>query len=255
MTTRRRRRRQPYGREFAAVYDVRWGFWSHRMWPYLHRLVQRRRPVARTWLDLCCGTGALLELVAAHGYEVTGIDRSPAQLRHARRRAPTARLHRCDVRELNLGARYDVITCLFDSLNYLTTLHDLERALRRARRHLAPGGLFVFDVNTFEGLLQEWNKTDTLRDRDHTVILESTFDPRRAIGRCRITGFVRDEGASGEGGRYRMFDEEHVERGYLAEEIEGALHRAGLAYSTRDGYSLGRPRRGSLRLVYVCRHA
>ena len=236
-----------YGKHFAAAYDEHWAWFGPRVWPFISRQVRRHSPDARTWLDLCCGAGSLLKLVCEAGYSAVGLDASPHQLRHAARNAPAARLVRADVREFSLPERFDVITCLFDSLNYLTTRKGLLRSLRRARRHLADGGALIFDVNTFEGLEDNWRRTSAVRGPDRLLVAETSFDPRRARGRCLITGFTRD------GRRWRRFDEEHIQRGYRADEVADLLGRAGLAFRAYDGRTFGRPRKRSGRLFYVCR--
>jgi len=44
------------------------------------------------WLDLACGTGAVAELAARHGADVTGIDLAPALIETAKERAQEQRL-------------------------------------------------------------------------------------------------------------------------------------------------------------------
>jgi len=238
-----------YGKHFAEVYNEKWAFFGPRMWPFLAKIVARRRPDAHTWLDLCCGTGSLLKLACRHGFEAVGLDLSRHQLGHARKNAPRAGLVRADVRDFSLGRTFDVVTCLFDSLNYLLTKRDLARAFRNARRHLAEGGLFAFDMNTFEGLRVFWHNTLVIRSARHTIINATSFDERRGLGHCRITGFIK------EGRLYRRFEEDHIQRGYTADEIEGLLTRAGLAFTKYDGNRLARPSERSARLLYVCRRA
>jgi len=236
-----------YGKAFAEVYNKHWAFFGPRMWPFLSGMVARRVPGARSWLDLCCGAGSLLKLVCEAGFDAVGLDLSPHQLRYARLNAPRARLVQADVRDLELEQEFDVITCMFDSLNYLLTRRDLERAFRRVRRHMAPAGVFIFDVNTFEGLQDAWCRTSTIRDARCTIIIASSFDQRRARGRCLITGFVR------EGRLYGKFEEEHIQRGYRASEVDGLLEKAGFALRKYDGRTFCRPRKRSGRLLYVCR--
>jgi SAM-dependent methyltransferase len=238
-----------YGRDFAAAYNDKWAFWGPKMWPFLSKLVARRKRDARSWLDLCCGTGSLLKFVCEHGFEAVGLDLSRHQLSHARKNAPRAKLVRADVRDFSMGRRFDVITCLFDSLNYLLTKKDLSRAFRNARRHLVEGGLFAFDMNTLDGIRAQWQHTMVLRGPHRTIINETSFDEKRGLGHCRITGFVK------QGRLYRRFEEEHIERGYTADEIEGLLTRAGLAFSKYDGHSFLRPTGRSARLLYVCQKA
>jgi SAM-dependent methyltransferase len=238
-----------YGRDFAAAYNDRWAFWGPKMWPFLSGEVQRLVPEARSWLDLCCGTGSLLTLVCEAGFEAAGVDFSPHQLRHARENAPEAELVEADVREVDLGRTFDVVTCLFDSLNYLTTKRGLERAFRRARRHLADGGLFIFDMNTVAGIRDHWHHALVFRDPGRVLINETSFDERRHCGICRITGFVQQDRL------WRRFEEEHVERGYEPEEIEALLGRVRLTFTKYDGHSLATPTAESGRLLYVCQKA
>ena len=236
-----------YGRDFAKVYSDKWSFWGPKMWAFLSPVVSKETPAARTWLDLCCGTGSLLRLVTDNGFTATGVDISKHQIERARRIAPKATLSVQDVRRLSLPGKFDVVTCMFDSLNYLTTKQDLMTAFRKAKGCLAAGTIFALDMNTFEGLQDQWCRTQTKHEHDVTLIIETSFNTSSAIGRCLITGFVRD------GQLFRRFQEEHVERGYRAREIEDLLSKVGLAFRKYDGYSLGRPRKRSGRLLYPCR--
>jgi len=238
-----------YGKEFAAVYNDQWAFWGSKMWPFLEKVAAAQNPDARTWLDLCCGCGSLLKFVCESGFAAVGVDVSPHQLKHAKKNAPGATYVRSDVRRFSLGRKFDVITCLFDSLNYLTRKKDLERVFRAVRRHLESGGLFAFDVNTFEGLQDQWCETSVRRARGRTVIIKTSFDEKRALGRCLVTGFLK------EGRLYRRFEEEHIERGYRAGEIEDLLARAGLTFEKYDGYVLSAPQPRSGRLLYLCCNA
>lgn len=239
-------RMKTYGRDFASVYNEKWAFWGSRMWPFLREKVEERNPSAKTWLDLCCGTGSLLKFVSEQGFACMGVDASPHQIKFARRNAPTPTFLVQDIRRLSLPRSFDVITCMFDSLNYLVRRADLQLVFRRVRQHLQPGGLFIFDMNTYEGLEDTWCRTSAMHDRKYTVITESSFDKTKAIGRCLITGFVR------EGRLFRRFQEEHLERGYRHVEIEACLRSAGFRFTKYDGNRLKPPETRPGRLLYVC---
>ena len=62
---------------------------DHRDAPDIHGLViERLEPQAGDrWLDLACGTGAVAELAAAAGADVTGLDLAPALIETATERA------------------------------------------------------------------------------------------------------------------------------------------------------------------------
>lgn len=107
----------------------------------------------RTILDLGCGTGGHALSLARRGYEVIGIDRSEKMLATAWDKAGTMlersgvpTFQRGDIRNLALGRTFDAVTAMFAVISYQTTNEDLLAAFRKARRHLKPGGLFVFDA-------------------------------------------------------------------------------------------------------------
>jgi SAM-dependent methyltransferase len=233
---------EPYGKDFTAIYAERWDGWVRLAWP----LIVPRLPAGGSrWLDLCCGSGTLLRMAGGLGYAATGVDRSPHQLLHAARKAPAARLVQGDVTRLALRERFDVVTCLFDSLNYLTSLADLDRALGRARRHLAPGGVFLFDIKTPAGFRRE--RMRIYREPDRVTVFDPRFDEKRKVQTLSVTGFVR------EGTLFRRFDEEHVQRGYEHALLAQRLDRAGLLPAASDFDTGGEIVAGSGRLFFVCR--
>jgi SAM-dependent methyltransferase len=106
----------------------------------------------RTILDLGCGTGGHALLLAQRGYQVTGVDRSEEMLAIAQAKATSTfqrsnvpTFQRGDIRTLALGQTFDAVICMFAVMSYMTTNADVGAALTTARRHLAPGGLLIFD--------------------------------------------------------------------------------------------------------------
>jgi SAM-dependent methyltransferase len=110
----------------------------------VHELVQARKPGAATLLDVACGTGAhLAEL--RRWYRCEGLDLDPELLAVARERLPDLPLHQADMRDFDLGRRFDAVTCLFSSIGYLLTVDALEAAVAAMARHLEPGGVLVVE--------------------------------------------------------------------------------------------------------------
>ncbi|MBM3497546.1 MAG: class I SAM-dependent methyltransferase [Armatimonadetes bacterium] len=236
-----------YGEGFAAVYDREWAFWAEHLWPFLAARVGDGRGGTRSWLDLCCGGGHLLGRICAAGYRAVGLDLSPHQLAVARRNAPQAALMQADVRAFEFRGGFEAITCVFDSLNYLTEPADLAAVFCRVARHLAPTGRFVFDLNTHEGLQDAWNRIGTVPCEQGHVTIASSFDADSGLGRAVISGYAAENEAS------PLFVEEHIERGYGPTEVAEMLTCAGLTSEVLDGHSLQAPEPRSARLLWVCR--
>ena len=100
-------------------------------------------------LELGCGTGRVLLPIAARGLACTGIDASPAMLAQLctkpGARGITTAVARMESFDLG-SACFRLIYSAFRAFQHLDTV-DLQLAcLARVRRHLAPGGVFAFDV-------------------------------------------------------------------------------------------------------------
>lgn len=236
-----------YGKDFAFIYNREWNDFTERTWPFLIRMVRLHSPKALTWLDICCGTGALLKRAEAAGYSMTGLDSSIHQLRFAQKNALQAQLICEDVRFLAFRRRFDVITCMYDSLNYLLEQKELKQAFSRVRQTAHDRSLFIFDMNTYEGLEDHWNRTFSIKLDRGVVLVDSYFNTETALGTCRISGVLQ------KGRRLHRFREEHLERGYSAEEIQKALEKAGFTYIAYDGDRLSQPGMRPSRLLYICR--
>jgi SAM-dependent methyltransferase len=134
----------PYARA-AGLYDALYSFKDYAAEAdRLHALIQERRPGARTLLDVACGTGKHLERLATR-YAVEGVDLDPELLAVARERLPDVPLHEADMLELDIGHRFDAVTCLFSSIGYVKTDTNLRRAVAAMARHLEPDGVLVVE--------------------------------------------------------------------------------------------------------------
>jgi SAM-dependent methyltransferase len=99
-------------------------------------------------VDLGCGSGVLAERLTGAGYEVLGIDVSPAMLKIARRRAPRARFLRRSLFDLEIPGCV-AVTAIGESLNYIFDNRGpsgLNSLFTRIHHALMPGGLLIFDL-------------------------------------------------------------------------------------------------------------
>ncbi|HKV81342.1 MAG TPA: class I SAM-dependent methyltransferase [Candidatus Sulfotelmatobacter sp.] len=110
-------------------------------------LIRTTKPDARNVLELGCGTGSILKCLQ-DVYEVSGLDISGKMLSVARKKVPRSKLFLQDMVDFRVDGRFDVIISVFDSINHVRRFSDWKKVFAAVRRHLLPGGCFIFDINT-----------------------------------------------------------------------------------------------------------
>jgi SAM-dependent methyltransferase len=159
--------------DFAKFYDQIMGDRSALI-ERVRGYVRRYLPDAGSLLELGCGTGAVLAGLA-DGLQVTGIDLSPEMLAAAAANLSGVRLVQADITDFSLGTTFDVVICVFDTLNHLPTFDAWLAMFGQVDAHLAEGGLFIFDVNTV-GRLRRLAATPAYVEDfgPHTLIMDVT---------------------------------------------------------------------------------
>src|SRR3954447_25512139 len=107
---------------FARFYDAVQGDRAEHA-AYIQTLIDKHHHAAATVLELGCGTGSVMKQLAPR-YRVTGVDRSAAMLELAAEKLPDARLLRADIRTFALGESFDVVLCVYDTINHLLAFAD-----------------------------------------------------------------------------------------------------------------------------------
>ena len=197
------------------------------------------RPV--TILDLGCGTGNHALELASRGYQVTGIDASPGMVRVARKKArgrTKATFVKGDMRRFDLGHTFDAAMCLDGAFTHLLTDRDLLAHLRSVRRHLAPGGLYVFEFAQPLKVETEGPGWIYHEPPDRIIWLyDLALDPRRLLltSKNRFFGFDGDR-------LQGTFVDENSTRLTSVPLLRKALARAGMQivrlFSTDEGSGL-----------------
>lgn len=184
-----------------------------------------------TVADVGCGSGRFVQFLQDLGIGVIGVDGSAAMLKLAQRRNRPRRalFLQQDLRALSLPKPVDLITCQFDTLNYLLRWRDLELAFRRLSQNLVRGGYLLFDMivmrpRVFGPTVRKF-KVRWPHCKTTWLITTSTGGIRRAQldTRCRDAR-----------GLERSTREVHVQRAWPLAVILRCLRRAGLQLMSLD---------------------
>ena len=157
-------------RALSAFYDhlMTGGVDSVARTDYILRLFEKYAGKApKTLLDLACGTGTLCAEMSKRGVDVVGVDHSEDMLAIASVKVkdctPDILLLCQDMRKLDLRDTVEGAVCTQDGMSHLIKTADIREVLGRLRLFIAPGGLFIFDVNT------PYKHREILGDRDFVL--------------------------------------------------------------------------------------
>jgi SAM-dependent methyltransferase len=186
---------------------------------YIRRLIRQHKPKARTLLELGCGTGAILKILAK-SYAVAGLDLSPQMLSLARKKLPHVRFYRKDMVRFELATKFDVIICVFDSINHVLKFGNWQKIFRNAARHLEKDGLFLFDINTEAKLERLINAPTWVHKFGRNLEFINVTDGRRGIANWNIRVFEHRRG-----NKYGLFEEDIKEISFPVNKIRAALRK------------------------------
>lgn len=178
---------------------------------------------AKNVLDIYCGAGNFLAEMKKAGLKCVGTEGSRAFIDFNRQNESYKGIEFIStnaLEEFNTKEKFDLITCIYDLVNYMETYPEWEKLFKNAYKQLNNGGLFVFDFNTPKRL-EDWNVTvyeqskdldyvETVRSNIHgktvinyvyyvkngltyektsTTYTETSFEPQRVIEALKKAGF------------------------------------------------------------------
>ncbi|EOR26814.1 methyltransferase type 11 [Clostridium sartagoforme AAU1] len=201
------------------------------------------------YLDIACGTGNVTAKLAKNFKESFAVDLSDDMLREAFNKLKKEKI-KCqlvcqDMSELSLNRKFDLITSVLDSTNYIIEESNFLKYLMRVKDHLKDNGIFIFDVNSYYKLSEILgNNIYTYSEEEVFYTWENTFE--NDILNMFLTFFVK------KGELYERFEEEHLERAYTEEFIENKLKELDLKIIGKfDGYSKKSVENLTERIMYV----
>jgi SAM-dependent methyltransferase len=224
---------QGYRPDLAYIHDAGYTGYVMNAAPGLLRILRKHGIRQGLVVDLGCGSGRWARELNQAGYEVLGIDQSPAMIRLARQIAPDSTFQVGSVLKTRLP-ECDAITAIGEVLNYCfdesNSRQTLKRLLKRAYRALRPGGVFVADLAGPGRHTGKAPGNHCSAGRDWALLSISTTDAKHSMVCRRITSFVKA------GALYKRSEEVHYLRLYPAAQIAADLAQTGFRVRVLSGY-------------------
>lgn len=191
-------------------------------------------------LDTACGTGRLLKKLRVDQWRSFGADLSFAMLQAGARNGHRPPMVCADLRALPLFQSVDYVTCLFDSVNFLTRPDDMRAGIREMAHALRPQGILYFDIVTERMVLDHFADQEWVEEHGgFSTRWSCEYDRRSRTAELRIR--------INNGDLHTLY-----ERVYAIDEIEAALRTAGCELmGAFDAQTWRRPKAKTVRIDVV----
>ncbi|GAB6170405.1 class I SAM-dependent methyltransferase [Clostridium carnis] len=239
-----------YG-EFAKIYDelINEDINYDEMISRILEICEEKNIEYNDYLDIACGTGNVTIKLAKRFKEIFAVDLSEDMLREAfdklKKEKIKGKLICQDMSELSLNRKFDLITSVLDSTNYIIEENALINYFKGVKNHLKDNGIFIFDINSYYKLSNILgNNIYTYSEDEVFYTWENVFEEE--LLSMFLTFFVK------KGDLYERFEEEHLEKAYKQEYLESILKEVGLnVLGKYDGYTNKEINEYSERIMYV----
>ena len=151
-------------KRFAYFYDevtqeLEYDLWLEFVEPYL-------KPNDKV-LDLACGTGTFATILKLKGFNSSGLDLSSEIIEIANEKKKINHLdipfYVMDMTTFNLNDKFNMITCFFDSVNFLDNKNKIKNMFNKVYNHLEDNGYFIFDIAS-KVLFDEYSNNEIHKD-------------------------------------------------------------------------------------------
>ena len=214
-----RKKSMPY-QQLANIYNqvmrhVNYSHWAQ----YIAAVIQKQGIAGERILDIGCGTGEFISEIGKLGFPADGCDPSPSMLQIAQEKNSSRKFWLDRLPELvhTPSQHYPVVTCLYDTMNYLESDSAWLQTLLRVYELIPPEGLFIFDVVSEEFCRLYFHQVEEkeIINSSYAYVRESNYHKTRSEQVNQFTIYT-PEG---------IFEEKHIQKIFPFSQIEQIITR------------------------------
>ena len=237
-----------YSHDLAYIHDAGYGDFARGAAPALLDALRGQGIASGLVVDLGCGSGIWAARLLDAGFDVLGVDISPAMIRLAKQKASAAKFRLASLLSAEIPP-CAAVTAIGEAINYTFDPRNSRRTLRAFFRRvfaaLRPGGMFIFDFAGPGRISGASRRRSSSLGPDWAILLETNEDKRRHTLIRKMTSFRKI------GKVYRRTDESHVVRLYEAAKLADELRRIGFRARITRSYGAMRLRAATAAIYAV----
>ncbi len=246
--------------KLADIYDTVMEDVNYELWAdFIDAIILEHHSNPQKILELACGTGSIsIFLDELECYEVMGTDKSPQMIAKAKEKNKSMRCNVdfrvMDFLNIRLQQTFDIVFCVFDSVNYIHTPDKVRQFLTEVKKVLAPGGLLIFDFTTPKNSIQSieyLNNEEGYTEDNHRYFRLSTYDVDKQIHKneFRIEKLAEDKESVVE-----QLREIHLQKIYTLQQMLDIIDQTAYNIEAKySGFDFEEADEKSLRITMVLR--
>ena len=203
---------------------------------YLYALLKDKNLKTKgSLLDIGCGTGGYIPWHLKNNMEVTGLDISGEMLSIARFKFPDLEFFKGDLCLLEIPKKFDFAFMMFHVIDYQTTNEKLIFSFKNIAKHLAKGGILLFDF--WHGPAIENDppiKVEKEFEKGKLKVVRKTT-PSMDINK-HLVNVCFDYSVFENGAPMATFQENHLLRYLFVDELTALLSQAGFEICLCNGW-------------------
>ncbi len=242
---------KPYTK-LALIYDEVMHHVNYRRWAsYILEIINKFNHSATLLLDISCGTGTFLTSLKTKSFDLFGFDFSFEMVHVAKNKAEKfnkmIHLFQGDMTAFCFKREFDIIVCLYDSINYLLDFDTWQFVFKCAEQNLKSGGLFIFDICTERNSVEYFmNYKEKSQGSSYSYVRESTYNKRKKLHYNRFMIEFKKEPIK--------YIEIHKQKIFKIDEVLSFIKETNLELIGKfDGFSFNSANERSLRVHFVLR--
>jgi len=203
---------------FAKHYDTVMGEPKAKV-AFIEKSINQHKPNAKKVLEIACGTGSVLKLLE-NKYQVFGLDLSLGMLSLAKKKVKTGKFFHQDMTKFKINEKFDVILCVFDSINHLLKFNQWQQVFSKVNQHLADGGIFIFDMNMQKKLDRHIREKPWNHWFGKNLLIMGVTDAGNKVSNWNVKVFEHQKKNT-----FKMYEENIKEKAFPLNQVKKSLQK------------------------------
>lgn len=231
---------------FAKHYDAVMGEPKAKV-AFIEKSIKQHKQNSKRVLELACGTGSILKLLEKK-FQVFGLDLSSGMLSLAKNKVKTGKFFHQDMTKFKIDEKFDVILCIFDSINHLLKFSQWQQVFSKVNKHLVDDGIFIFDMNMQKKLDRHIREKPWDHWLGKNFLIMDVTDAGNKVSNWNVKVFEHHQQKN----TFKMYEENIKEKAFPLPQVKKSLQKYFSKVLVIDP-DQKRPSQQSERLFLICK--